>query len=130
MRRRTALAFATSLLSGCAGFGDESTERSAPTARQPTRATTTDSRTTAEPTDTPGSDGPSPELIPADPASATATEIRNRVATVGCEGLSELPVVCGDGDDRLELSLSQVVASLPNGAIEFTIGNGADELFR
>lgn len=147
MRRRTALALATSLLSGCTAFRSDQPGTTDPSSARPTTTptgTTTATPTaseTAEPTDTPEStdtdssetptnDGPPPELIPANPASATAAEIRNHMEGVACDGLSQLPVVCGEGDERIELSLSQSVGSLPNDTVEFTVRNRADERFQ
>lgn len=140
MRRRTVLATVPTLLVGCLGAIDgknSATTRSAPTTTEvaPTTVVTTTTITheTTEPTTettNATTTEPSYDLIPAEPASMPADEVRTRLADRDSAELTDLPANCPDDDARLDVSVSLTVGALSGEAVEVTIENRADNPFK
>jgi hypothetical protein len=136
MHRRTVLAAAATLLAGCTGDSADgsSTIRTTgeatttgTTTTQTGRAATTEATETATPRTT---DAPADHaLVPADPASRTAAEVRDRLRVAHCDRLADATVVCPDDSAKLTVSLSKQVGSLPRSEISIIIRNDADEEF-
>ena len=122
MRRRQVLAAVPALLAGCTGSDDETPP---PTESTPQATPTTTPPTTDPPTETP----PPYDRIPADPASLTAEEVEARLADRDCTELVEVPAICPD-DDRLNVSVSPPVGDLADDAVEFTVENPTEDLFK
>lgn len=127
MHRRTVLAAVPALFAGCFGSGSNASNGSTPTRTTRTATTTAGTHTTT--TQTPTTTGQPYDLVSADPASMTESEVSRRLADRDCTEFAGSPRACPGNDDRLDVTVSPTVVGLSDGPVEFTVENATDEPF-
>lgn len=131
MRRRAVLATIPPLLAGCGGRSTEphDTPNDSPTAPPGESPTDTPTETSTEaPTESPP---PWAEfdLLELDRPTLSESEVQSRLDDRDCTELDDA-LTCPGDDGRVTISLSQSVTSLPDGEVEVSIRNDADEPYK